>query len=102
PALAAGAAARRARLLDDRAHAVTARARLLQREQSLRGRHHAGAVALRARRRCRTWGCARPMARVTRKLELHRHRDLCTTESILERHAYLDLDIVSALAPLLR
>src|SRR5439155_1530075 len=46
--LTARASTRRARRLDDRAHAAALRARLLQREKPLGGRDDAAAVAVRA------------------------------------------------------
>src|SRR6185503_8454389 len=98
--LAARALARRTRRLHDRAHPAALRSRLLQREQPLRRRDDAGAVALGTDDR-RGAGCgAGAVAGVACELELHRNRRLHTPERVLERHAHLDLDVVAALPAL--
>src|SRR5262249_22055717 len=97
---AAGALARRARRLDDRAVAAAARARLLEREQALRRRDDAGAVALGAALRRGAGRGAGAVTRVTRKLELDRHRRLEALERVLERDAHVHLDVRPALAAL--
>src|SRR6185437_3724383 len=83
-----------------RAHPAALRARLLQREQPLRRRDHARAVAVRAD----DWGSARcgagAVARVTCELELHGHGRLHALKRIFERDPHLDLDVVAALAAL--
>src|SRR5262249_24642574 len=71
--LTAGAAARPARRLDDRAVAAAARARLLQGEEPLRRRDDAAAVALGAALRRGAGRGAGAVAGVTRELEVDRH-----------------------------
>src|SRR5207244_4293874 len=85
PPLASRAAAGRARRLDDGAAAAAVRARLLQREQSLRGRDDAGAVALGTALRRGARRGAGAVARVTRELERHRQGRLQPLERVLER-----------------
>src|SRR5262249_1515989 len=100
PPLPAGAVTRRARRLDDRAHPAAVRARLLQRKESLRGRDHPGAVALRAALRCGSRCGARAVTGVAGKLERDRHRRLQALERVLERDTNLDLDVRAALPAL--
>src|SRR5262249_8833365 len=102
PQLAPRAAAGRARLLDDRPVAAAAGTGLGGREKSLALCDHAPPVADRADDGCRPRLGPGAVAGMTRHLEAHRDLGLDTLQRILERQRHLHLDVVAALAPLLR
>ena len=96
-ALAAGAVAGRARVLDHGAVAAAARARLREREEALALGDDAAAVALRADPRRRPGLGARAAAGVAGGLGLDRHADSRAVESVLEGEPHLDLEVGAAL-----
>src|SRR3954471_7500924 len=93
PPLAARAVALRARLLDHRAVAAAAWARLRQREQALRLGDDPAAVALRADDRRGAGLRARTAALRARDGQLDRHLRLGAAQRVLEREPHLGLDV---------
>src|SRR5439155_11360016 len=98
-ALRTVAAARRARVRDDRSLAVAVAARFRDREEALLEADLAGAAALRARARARARLCAPPAARLARREARDRDRLLAAERGFLEGDLELVAEIVSASPP---